>query len=290
MDFYREFVAGGFGGTAGVISGYPLDTLRILQQSSNNGSALTIVRNVVAKEGPAALYRGMGAPLASVTFQSAMVFQIHSVLSRAFSSSISANDPPSLKGVALGGVCAGVLQSTLLSPIELVKIRLQLPNTAQLTQPQKGPVSVAKNIWKMEGLRGIYRGLGITMLRDAPAYGFYFWTYDYAREKLHPGCRESCQESLNTVLIAGGLAGVASWVSSYPFDVIKTRLQAQTPSSLKYKGIVDCFRKSIKEEGYVVLWRGIGTAVIRAFVVNGAVFSAYEITQRCLFKNQSIQM
>ncbi|XP_061338588.1 mitochondrial arginine transporter BAC2-like [Gastrolobium bilobum] len=295
MDFWpeflasssgREFVAGGFGGTAGIISGYPLDTLRILQQSSKTGSASTILRNVVAKEGPSALYRGMGAPLASVTFQNAMVFQIYAVLSRAFSTpSVSASDPPSLKGVALGGICTGAVQSTLLSPVELIKIRLQLQNTGQLTDTQKGPVMIAKNIWKMEGIRGIYRGFGITMLRDAPAHGFYFWTYEYTREILHPGCRKSCQESLNTMLIAGGLAGVVSWVFSYPLDVIKTRLQAQTPSSLKYKGILDCLRKSIKQEGYVVLWRGLGTALARAFVVNGAVFSSYEITLRYLFNN-----
>ena len=66
----KEFVAGGFGGTAGIISGYPLDTLRVMQQSSNNGSAaFTILRNLVAKEGPTALYRGMASPLASVTLQ-----------------------------------------------------------------------------------------------------------------------------------------------------------------------------------------------------------------------------
>lgn len=79
MDFWpeflanswgREFVAGGFGGIAGIISGYPLDTLRIRQQqSSKAGSATSILRNVMATEGPSALYRGMAAPLASVTFQ-----------------------------------------------------------------------------------------------------------------------------------------------------------------------------------------------------------------------------
>lgn len=78
MDFWpeflasswgREFVAGGFGGMAGIISGYPLDTLRILQQNSKTGSAFTILRNVVSTEGPSALFKGMSAPLASVTFQ-----------------------------------------------------------------------------------------------------------------------------------------------------------------------------------------------------------------------------
>ena len=65
----REFVAGGFGGIAGIISGHPLDTLRIMQQSSKTGSALSILHNVVATEGPTALYRGIAAPLASITFQ-----------------------------------------------------------------------------------------------------------------------------------------------------------------------------------------------------------------------------
>lgn len=78
MDFWpeflasswgKEFVAGGFGGIAGIISGYPLDTLRIRQQQPNSGSAFSILRRVITKEGPGALYRGMGAPLASVTFQ-----------------------------------------------------------------------------------------------------------------------------------------------------------------------------------------------------------------------------
>lgn len=65
----REFVAGGAGGTAGVLAGYPLDTLRIRQQNSGGESAFAILRRAVAKEGPRSLYRGMFAPLASVTFQ-----------------------------------------------------------------------------------------------------------------------------------------------------------------------------------------------------------------------------
>lgn len=80
MDFWpeflanswgKEFVAGGFGGVAGIVSGYPLDTVRILQQQSGGGSrsAFSIFKNVVAKDGANALYRGMGAPLASVTIQ-----------------------------------------------------------------------------------------------------------------------------------------------------------------------------------------------------------------------------
>lgn len=212
-----------------------------------------------------------------------MVFQIYAILSRAFDSSASIKEPPSYKGVALGGFGTGAIQSLLLSPVELVKIQLQLQDRSH---HRGGPMSVARSIFRRQGLRGMYRGLGITVLRDAPSHGFYFWTYEYMREWLHPGCRKSSKESLRTMLVAGGLAGVASWVCCYPLDVIKTRLQAQSPvAQLKYKGIVDCLVKSVTEDGYGVLWRGLGTAVARAFVVNGAIFSAYEITLRCLFGN-----
>lgn len=223
-----------------------------------------------------------------------MVFQIYAILSRAFDKSIPGSDPASYRGVFLGGVGTGAIQSVILSPVELVKIRLQLQSTNLTRSHQadhyKGPIDVARSILRREGLRGIFRGFNITALRDAPSHGLYFCSYEYMREQLHPGCRKNGQESLRTMLIAGGLAGVASWVCCYPLDVVKTRLQAQSPSSIqKYNGIIDCFNKSVKAEGYSVLWRGLGTAVARAFVVNGAIFSAYEIALRCLFNNGSIQ-
>ncbi|KAK9030780.1 hypothetical protein V6N11_032192 [Hibiscus sabdariffa] len=335
MDFWpeflasswgKEFVAGGFGGMAGIVSGYPLDTLRIRQQSMDSGSALSILRRVVAREGPGALYRGMAAPLASVTFQTALRVILHAGLQMDLISILLLN----LLAVLLlllrwqkavltensvhcrmlwfsrytpffhehltrpGGVGTGALQSIMLAPVELVKIRLQLQNTSfpgsQSVSAHAGPISVARTILKTEGLKGIYRGFTITALRDAPSHGFYFWTYEYMREQLHPGCRKSGQETLRTMLMAGGLAGVASWVCCYPLDVVKTRLQAQSPASpQKYNGIIDCLQKSVKHEGYSVLWRGLGTAVARAFVVNGAIFSAYEIALRCLFTNGNIQ-
>jgi len=213
-----------------------------------------------------------------------MIFQSYTIFTRMCSPS---NGPPSLANVALGGLGAGALQSLLISPVELIKIRIQLQKNIDHFPKNKrsAPMNLAKNIWKNEGLCGIYRGFGITVLRDAPALALYFGAYEYTREKLHPGCRESCQESVSTMFIAGGLAGIASWLFNYPTNVIKTRLQAQTSSSLKYKGILDCTLKIIKDEGSVVLWRGLGATLVRAFVMNSAIFPAYQVALRCLINN-----
>ncbi|KAL8458238.1 hypothetical protein ACS0TY_035114 [Phlomoides rotata] len=275
----REFVAGGLGGTAGVLAGHPLDTLRIQIQHSCKGSAFEILRRVVAKEGPCTLYRGMFAPLASISFQNAIVFQSTATLSRAFNTNPTKDEPPSYTSVALGGVGAGTMQSFLISPIELIKIHLQLQTNDDVRH--KGPIDVARSIFKTQGLRGIYRGLWVTILRDAPSHGVYFWTYEYMKEQLHPGCRKSGQENFTTMLLAGGLSGVTSWLSCYPLDVVKTRIQAQSSSNLYY-GIVDCFARSVAKEGLRVLWKGLGTTVARAFVVNGVVFTVYEMALRCI--------
>jgi solute carrier family 25 carnitine/acylcarnitine transporter 20/29 len=76
----REFVAGGFGGTAGIITSYPFDTLRVMQQQSGSPSAIGILKNLLAKEGPTALFRGMAVPLASVGFQVSFFTFISSLL------------------------------------------------------------------------------------------------------------------------------------------------------------------------------------------------------------------
>ncbi|OEL34979.1 Mitochondrial arginine transporter BAC2 [Dichanthelium oligosanthes] len=84
------------------------------------------------------------------------------------------------------------------------------------------------------------------------------------------------------MLMSGGLAGVASWVYCYPLDVVKSRLQAQAFPATRYRSVVDFFRRSVWEEGLPVLWRGLGTSMAWAFVVNGAIFSAYELALRFL--------
>jgi solute carrier family 25 carnitine/acylcarnitine transporter 20/29 len=295
----REFVAGGVGGIAGVIAGHPLETVRIrLQQprvlpSAAPTGCISLLRHIVNTEGPLALYKGMTSPLSTIAFQNAVAFQTYAAFSRSLQGSSSVDEPLSLDRVALAGVGAGTLQTLILTPVDLIKIRLQLltirvPSRQPVSAP--GPVDVMRDILRRDGVRGLYRGLGITMLRDAPSHAVYFGTYEFTREWLHPGCRKNCNESLLTMLHAGGLAGACSWICCYPLDVIKSRLQGQGAEIIggsgsgapRYNGIIDCLRKSVSEEGIKVLWRGLGTAVARAYLVNGAIFSAYEMTLRFL--------
>jgi solute carrier family 25 carnitine/acylcarnitine transporter 20/29 len=82
------------------------------------------------------------------------------------------------------------------------------------------------------------------------------------------------------LLVAGGTAGVFSWITSYPFDVVKTRIQSLPlkgqPGFDKYSGFWDCAKKSYREEGWRVFFRGLNSCLIRAFPVNAVTFFVYE--------------
>ena len=114
-----------------------------------------------------------------------------------------------------------------------------------------------------------------------------------------PGAAGICRPDQRSCVLAGrkrkaagGLAGALSWLSVYPFDVVKTRCQAGTAAALEeapYRGALDCARRSYASEGAGVFVRGLATTLGRAFLVNGAIFSAYELAHKLLTQRQQPQ-
>jgi len=99
------------------------------------------------------------------------------------------------------GVVAGSLSSLLINPLELWKIRLQ-------------------NNKRMCFFSESFKGLRYTFMRDSIGVGIYFFSYH--------GIKESYDDSF----MCGGIAGVLSWVYSYPFDVMKSGSRIMTRSPI----------------------------------------------------------
>ena len=80
-------------------------------------------------------------------------------------------------------------------------------------------------------------------------------------------------------MLAGGLSGVAGWVSTYPMDVLKTRIQAQAIGApLMYRGTWDALVKCVEAEGVSVLFRGLNATIVRAFPTNAVIFYVYALS------------
>ncbi|KAH6681174.1 mitochondrial 2-oxodicarboxylate carrier 1 [Plectosphaerella plurivora] len=76
---------------------------------------------------------------------------------------------------------------------------------------------------------------------------------------------------------AGAIAGVSEILVMYPLDVVKTRVQLQTGTATgadAYNGMVDCFRKIIRHEGFSRLYRGISAPILMEAPKRATKFAA----------------
>ena len=103
------------------------------------------------------------------------------------------------------------------------------------------------------------------MLRDAPSFAVYFMVYEglcrcfNVRDLHHLGAKEFMLLNL-----AGGVAGMVSWGSIYPIDVVKTNFQAQSSSATKAT-YVSCACSLYQAGGWRIFLQGLGATSIRAF-------------------------
>jgi len=74
-------------------------------------------------------------------------------------------------------------------------------------------------------------------------------------------------------ITCGSIAGMIGKLVEYPFDTVKVRLQSQVSSQgFVYAGPLDCFRKSIQQDGVLNLYRGISAPLVGAALETSSLF------------------
>jgi solute carrier family 25 carnitine/acylcarnitine transporter 20/29 len=145
----------------------------------------------------------------------------------------------------------------------------------------------------------LYRGLLTTVYRQFPSFIIYFGSYDVIKTTLLQQQQLQYQNLLASI-IAGGIAGSLSWAIIYPIDLIKTRIQSLSPTtvsvtlnSLSGGGAATSYYHIMKNEhimiqsitssiinqhGWKALYSGFGITILRAFPMNAVIFPTYELT------------
>ena len=141
-----------------------------------------------------------------------------------------------------------------------------------------------------EVCRGIFsssswKGLGATLLRDGLPHGVWFASYEYAKTEL-TGYRSETDntpttaDDIATPMLGGAFAATIAWVVGYPFDLIKTRIQAGGSS-----GIYATAKLLIDESGGRViygLYKGLTLKLLRAIPASAIGFLTYETVAKAL--------
>ena len=191
-----------------------------------------------------------------------------------------------------GGV-AGMVATTCIQPIDMIKVRLQLAGEGARTGPKPTPLSVTKEIIAAGKVMDLYTGLSAGLLRQAVYTTARLGFFDTFMKKLTVRAKEKGNtigfaERASAGLTAGGLAAMIG----NPADLALIRMQSDglKPAAERknYKSVIDALKSIAKAEGVGALWAGAAPTVVRAMALNfGQLAFFSEAKQRLKDSNMS---
>ncbi|KAL4755206.1 hypothetical protein BDW72DRAFT_55976 [Aspergillus terricola var. indicus] len=171
------------------------------------------------------------------------------------------------------GASAGVASGIVTCPLDVIKTKLQAQGgfvrrgkMVEAKTIYRGMLGTGKVIWREDGIRGLYQGLGPMLLGYLPTWAVYLAVYDRSREYYY--------ETTGSWWLSRGYAsvtaGACSTIVTNPIWVIKTRLMSQSLRSTtegfrapwQYSGTWDAARKMYKNEGILSFYSGLTPALL----------------------------
>jgi len=183
---------------------------------------------------------------------------------------------------------ASMLAEGATFPVDITKTRLQLQGQADFTGTKFGFVGMAQNIFKTEGLAGLYAGVTPAVARHIPYTGFRAIGYEYIRA-FFCGSTPKEQAPLLAKRAAGMSAGAIGQAIAVPCDLIKVRMQsdgrlvaAGKLDAPRYTGLMDAFTKIKAAEGMAGFYAGCAPAIQRAALVNLGELTTYDSAKKAI--------
>lgn len=294
----EDLAYGSLSGMMGKFVEYPFDTVKVRLQTSESqvfSGTTDCLRQTWRQEGFRGFYRGLTSPLVGAMAENAIAFYAYNRIQGMIRSMTNNHKTElSLPQLLVSGGLSGAICAVVISPIELVKCKLQVENvqgygnansTATSKVKFKGPLSVVGHLLKTEGFTGLYKGILPTVAREALGVGFWFGAYELVCRQLIKATHKQSKDDLgpSSIILAGGMAGIAYNVTSYPIDVVKSFIQTadvRSSTAEKKPGVVNTIRAVYIRGGISAFYRGLGITLLRAFPANAAMFMTYEYLSR----------
>lgn len=186
---------------------------------------------------------------------------------------------------AVGAMVTGGLSRTLAAvaacPFTIVKTRMEYSGAGG--HAYRGTAHALGEMWRAEGLRGMYRGIGPTALSQAPFSALYYMFYTRLQDKLKVGERPS----MGVNFVSGTVAAVAATVLTQPADVIRTRMQLNIGSMAGAAGAagvaavqqgnsLQIFQQIMRESGAKGLLSGAAPRIVKRTLQTALLWTLYE--------------
>ncbi|KAK4396193.1 Calcium-binding mitochondrial carrier protein SCaMC-1 [Sesamum angolense] len=182
----------------------------------------------------------------------------------------------------LAGGIAGAFSKTCTAPLARLTILFQVQgmhsDVATMSKPSIW--REALRIVNEEGFRAFWKGNLVTIAHRLPYSSVNFYAYEQYKSILKSmlGLNEYGGNPHADVLVhfvGGGLAGITSASATYPLDLVRTRLAAQT-NAIYYQGIRHALHTICRDEGFLGLYKGLGATLLGVGPSIAISFSVYE--------------
>jgi solute carrier family 25 (mitochondrial phosphate transporter), member 23/24/25/41 len=271
---------------------------------------------MVRAEGVAGCFKGNWTNCVRIIPNSAVKFLLYEQAVRSLShASLDAGGDGRLGPVArLGaGAAAGIVAMSATYPLDMVRGRLTVQGGAgggsgggsgpspsstnaavsSTTTPQyRGIAHAARTIAREEGVLALWRGWLPSVIGVIPYVGLNFCVYETLKDAVltWQGLDDERQIPVATRLACGAVAGTTGQTIAFPLDVVRRRMQmsgwagaaalhgadAAHSTAVAYKGMTDCFVRTVREEGVRALFKGLWPNYIKVVPSIAIAFVSYE--------------
>jgi len=267
-SLFATMLGSALSGLVARIPCHGLDTLKARVQQNNQGTLVSILRDLLRLEGWLGLYRGFGVAMMGSLPGSCLYFTSYEVLKERLSPAL----PPVMAHLC-AGLGAEAASCFLFVPVDVIKERMQVQSLGGPIYYRNTRDAVAQIIQGGEGLGGLYRGYWATLASFGPFSALYFALYEGIKSRVS-GEGQQQPMPLSTLLLVAGSAGAGASLLTNPLDLVKLRLQVQRGGGYSdgpekshqahrhYKGLLDGVRAVLFEEGWRGLFRGAGVRMV----------------------------
>ncbi|XP_067670834.1 mitochondrial glycine transporter B-like [Haliotis asinina] len=266
----KSFVAGSLSGTCSTLLFQPLDLVKTrVQLSINFGKTqgiVSVLTHVIEKDRLVGLWRGVVPSITRCVPGVGIYFASLHWLRTNFGTT----DPHPMESLLLGATARSVAAVAVL-PFTVIKTRYE-SGSFQYSSMSRALVITHQK----EGLKGLYCGLGPTLMRDVPFSSLYLMFYTQLKKTLPEDMLQ--EKSLPLFhFMCGIMAGTMASVVTQPADVIKTHAQL---NPAMYDNIRACALHVYQKDGLVGFWRGIIPRTLRRTLMAAMAWTIYEEAMR----------
>lgn len=258
--FSQSLLAGAIAGTTADFIFFPIDTIKTRLQSA---------QGFLYAGGFRGVYQGIGSVIIGGAPGGAIFFAVYNFMKQHLP--IPQNLAPISH--ALAGATAEVTSCLIRVPTEVIKTRAQ---TATFGKSPLPSFIAAQRTFEAEGLRGFYRGFGITVARDLPYTIIELPLYEFLKIRL---AQYLNRDQLNPfeAALCGSLAGGLAAAVTTPLDVLKTRVMLDMRTDQK-STFIRHFIEIRQNEGLKVLFNGALPRVAWMSIGGAVWLGVYEFT------------